>query len=97
MSGTPGPWILYGQRDGKEWHAHAILPAGRPGQVVDFAAPPSEADAKLMAAAPELFEALEDLLLEVEEGRRPMSGFIARAKSAIAKASPPPLSMEKEK
>lgn len=53
---TPGPWILFGQRSGDEWHAHAILPAGRPGSVAEFKEPPSEADAKLMAAAPDLYE-----------------------------------------
>lgn len=58
---TPGPWVRFFVDE----HTMAILPAGRPGSVADFKAPPSEADAQLIAAAPELLVALEALLVAV--------------------------------
>lgn len=47
---TPGPWVGF-QDDGQ---LAAIMPAGRPGDVCQFAVPPTDADGSLMLAAPDL-------------------------------------------
>lgn len=58
MTFTPGPWIVFTC----EGVPHSLLPAGRPGAVVTFAAPlPSGADLALISVAPLLLEACEDL------------------------------------
>ncbi len=57
MKFTPAPWIQFGQ-DGK---TIAILPAGRPGEVCQGTFE-NEADARLVAHAPQLFNALIDLM-----------------------------------
>jgi hypothetical protein len=51
---TPGPWV--GFLDGE--HVMAIKPAGRPGDVCQFWLPPTDADARLIAAAPDLLDAI---------------------------------------
>jgi hypothetical protein len=47
---TPGPWVGFSD-DGQ---LTAIMPAMRSGDVCTFKLPPSEADGRLMIAAPEL-------------------------------------------
>lgn len=62
---TPTPWILFGQRDGDRWDAHAILPAGRPGDVAEFKAPPKEADAQFIVQAVNAHDALVEALRQI--------------------------------
>lgn len=53
---TPGPWTIFADKGA----AVCILPAERPGEVCSFegrGGPEREADARLIAAAPELLEA----------------------------------------
>lgn len=60
---TPGPWVGFNER-GK---LVAIMPANRPGDVASFSAPyPSDADAALLLAAPNLLEAARDLIAAEE-------------------------------
>jgi len=56
---TEGPWIVYYERR-QEGDTHAILPAGRPGDVA--AGISDEEDAFLIAAAPDLLAACEKFL-----------------------------------
>lgn len=58
---TPGPWVQFADQ-GK---TIAIMPAGREGDICTFDQSPSNADARLMSLAPQLFHAL--LLLEAAE------------------------------
>lgn len=52
---TPGPWVEFADQG----DTVAIMPAGRDGDICHFAAPyPSRDDARLMAAAPKMLEAL---------------------------------------
>lgn len=52
---TPGPWVEFA--DGGK--TVAIMPAGRDGDVCIFADPvPSANDARLIAAAPDMFDVL---------------------------------------
>lgn len=53
MKNTPGPWIVFfADRDGP----NDVLPAGRPGHIALNIQ--SEADARLIAAAPDLLAAI---------------------------------------
>lgn len=52
---TPGPWVQFVDQ-GK---CVAIMPAGRDGDICTFNQPPTDADARLMTAAPQLLKALE--------------------------------------
>lgn len=51
---TPGPWVQFADQ-GK---CIAIMPAGREGDVCTFKQSPSDADAMLMNAGPEMLKAL---------------------------------------
>lgn len=66
---TPAPWIGFSDQ-GK---CVAIMPAGREGDICTFNQPPSEADARLMAAAPDLLAALHNVRQIISEGA--MEGF----------------------
>ena len=75
---TPGPWIMFRDRGVPA----AILPAGRDGEICQFAsAYTSEANARLIAAAPELYEMLRQALgfAAVSYGRNVDSGNNATA------------------
>jgi hypothetical protein len=52
---TPGPWVQFTNR-GK---CIAIMPAGRAGDICTFEQSPRDADALIMALAPNLVKALE--------------------------------------
>lgn len=54
---TPGPWTF--EAGG---HGNCGMIVGKTSVVCDFVDDPKEADARLIAAAPELLEALEELL-----------------------------------
>ena len=77
---TPGPWTPMGLDDGT-W----IIGRG-PNFVPPFAWATEEADARLIAAAPDLLAALERIATEGHEPER--LGFQAKAiaRAAIAKA-----------
>ena len=85
---TPGPWIIYEFVDGYEIRAPEaecyVATASDPEAV--WGAIGREEDARLIAAAPELLEALENLLKvhEGEGGTQHNAADMARA--AIAKA-----------
>lgn len=59
---TPGPWVQFADQ-GK---CVAIMPAGRDGDICTFKECPTDADARLMTAAPQLMQALH-LLEKAEE------------------------------
>lgn len=62
---TPGPWVEFCDQGSTV----AIMPAGRDGDVCVFSDPyPTPANARLIAAAPDLLEAAQ--LLEVAEDER---------------------------
>lgn len=54
---TPGPWVQFADQ-GK---CVAIMPAMRAGDICTFQQSPSDADARLMASAPALLQALTEL------------------------------------
>lgn len=87
---TPGPWVQFADK-GK---TVAIMPAGRDGDICTFSVSPSDADARLMNAAPELLSALREVM-EWIDGWDPRfiedpewGGTKARIDSALAKAKP---------
>lgn len=94
---TPGPWTIEGGVSNRVYllnnaEGHAI------GEII-FAETRRRADARLIAAAPDLLAALRGLLICVgprgdaepldayEDRRRLIKGQIARADAAIAKAT----------
>lgn len=88
---TPGPWVVF-QMDGK----FIVMPAGRPGDIADIEdRVESEANACLIAAAPDLLAVLQDAVVRSdkrcdEEGAtRTEHGqkLYERALAAIAKAT----------
>ena len=80
---TVGPWIEFCD----EGKTVAILPAMRPGEVCLFEKPfPSSPNARLIAAAPELLEALRTLI-DATLGEKAMSDAWEQADAAIAKAT----------
>ena len=84
---TPGPWVQF-IYDG----LLSILPAGRPGEVaqvwVEDGLPNAEANARLIAAAPELYAALSDLVYAIacNELMPESVSYLREARAALAKA-----------
>lgn len=91
---TPGPWIYIRspeKHDGE--YDFAINGPGHPilaevyGRSCKGGYPPAEANAALIAAAPELFAALEYLLVNISERDHDLDPhYIEKARDAIAKA-----------
>jgi hypothetical protein len=94
---TPGPWVVF--TDSVSDRALAILPAMRRGEVCEFAKAPEDADARLIAAAPDLLGALKAICGAVASGdvagcliHHSPTGWantgdaLAKAEAAIAKA-----------
>ena len=83
---TPGPWIVDALRYGYDIsapEARCLITTSSDPKMV-WGAIGREADARLIAAAPELLEALESLLAQVEQyGHKPECDA---ARAAIAKA-----------
>ena len=83
---TPGPWELYKRHSvvGAKWTFVADCQSMRDDWGED------EANARLISAAPELLEALDDMLIERTLEDYPMSTHMAlaveKAKAAISKA-----------
>ena len=89
---TPGPWVVGELNKGPvagtvPVHTADYMESYRSGQLVCSVygtAAFSYANARLIAAAPELLEALDDIIGMAQAGR--MVHVINRAKAAIAKA-----------
>lgn len=92
MKHTPGPWRYHHDK----YEGDAILASNKPVKWVvrrsedtdtgyDVVDIPNEADALLIAAAPELLDALENLVIGLSMGWD-LEGLIQAANSAIAKA-----------
>lgn len=82
MSHTPGPWSY----EEPNWDSLPYLMAGN-GDVVAtlFSEPENSDDIPLLAAAPELYEALENLIDFLFHGKKNCQAIL-RAKAALAKA-----------
>jgi hypothetical protein len=87
---TPGPWTARESslsQDGNLWFIHADITRAHSGRVAEAW---NEANASLVAAAPELLEALREVVASWD-GTRDVIGptikaKLARADAAIAKA-----------
>jgi hypothetical protein len=93
---TPGPWecVEYGRgeasilstplRGTQQWvaHIHRI-----PGKDIHRMVKTTEADARLIAAAPDLLEALKLCAVLIHDGNRQGDAAIEAARAAIAKAT----------
>ena len=93
MNHTPGPWSIHetkgnggnisdrveiaGPEEGRRKHLVA--------SIYGFKLPEGQATARLIAAAPELFEALENLIDFLVHGKKNCQAIL-RAKAALAKA-----------
>ena len=95
---TPGPWTLHLRKDGGNWDYQVRTvkphnPAGGLGchvaTVNKYLDDPS-ANARLIAAAPDLLEACEDLLKQEHEQKHEYDLWYdtAKIRAAIAKARP---------
>lgn len=76
---TPGPWIYYPNAD-------YFLVDGGPGQTRGIAKTYDEDNAALIAAAPELLEALKTAKLCLRENRGPSMDEFRQIQTAISKA-----------
>ena len=93
MSGhTPGPWIAHMLGGGKGGpNSYYISTAIQDGVMVNVASAhanygqPAGWNARLIAAAPDLLEALEALLVPLD-GAIDAGGLVAKARAAVAKA-----------
>lgn len=86
---TPGPWAL---RPRSDWSAPIVQRGREGGFVVQGLSPEAEdADARLIAAAPELLSvvlAVDDLAERIDhEPDSALGELVARARAAIAKAT----------
>lgn len=98
---TPGPWqvetgnpgnfvINSDPEDNGKWGAVAEVRANREGSR-EIDAAEAEANARLMAAAPDLLAALRAILLQVCQGKvLERDACITQARAAIAKAEAKP-------
>jgi hypothetical protein len=81
---TPGPWTAKSEEFEEIWS----MVVGKETMIAEVFSRKPEADARLIAAAPELLEALEGI---IEIGKRDMSnekydGYFESARAAITKA-----------
>lgn len=89
---TPGQWHMSPTHLGRafdigaEDNANIALVHGIDGNSCENHPGEFEANAHLIAAAPELLEALEDLMFGAERGIQPHENYIVAARAAIAKA-----------
>lgn len=95
MPHTPGPWEANGTYVRKILPSGYTLPItrvynqrhGSPGVEPDMSLPEAEANARLIAAAPDLLAALEKLLHETDDGTQLCAReFAEAAHAAVAKA-----------
>lgn len=66
---TPGPWIARGQR-GNRWDVFVVTGTSYRGVASMWFEPEAEANAHLIAAAPEMLEACIKALAAMEDPRR---------------------------
>ena len=92
VSPTPGPWVENALHDGLGWRVESDA-AGYPNDgwcvCSELIGPDAAANARLVAAAPELLAALEDILVHPRTDDRSivfMPSSVAKARAAIAKA-----------
>lgn len=80
---TPGPWMVAGQGDGNKQ-----LPISADGKIIAAVRDQgSFSDARLIAAAPDLLEALKTLVWQAENHNQTVFGMaLEDARAAIAKA-----------
>lgn len=86
---TSGPWRTHLTDDTLVIDAVGVPVATMDGNYIDGSHSNIEANARLIAAAPDLLEALEKILVSDREGYPNCNLFsddLARAKAAIAKA-----------
>lgn len=98
MTHTPGPWTIdRDYRAGMSWNTHIVLERNPDHRICFMTSNGKEADARLIAAAPDMLAAIQDYLtafdtmamgLEVEAVR--MATIRASMRAAIAKATEPP-------
>ena len=85
MAHTPGPWVIYPETNGTEICAVDMTPGLPIRQLVATAQGTNWiANARLIAAAPELLEALKETLAIAK--RDEFGDYVIRAEAAIAKA-----------
>ena len=93
MSHTPGPWSIY-ETAGNGGNIPARMEVVAPeserekrliANIYGFKLPEGRANARLIAAAPELYKALEDLLGFLVHGKKDRQSIL-RATAALAKA-----------
>jgi hypothetical protein len=97
MTHTPGPWIAAWDKDDHHIWANgcdiAFLPGEEQGYEGGVKIKTLEANGKLMAAAPELLNALESFMVLYKQGQLVIEGddgndpIVAAALKAIAKAT----------
>lgn len=87
MKHTPGPWLSDLTSEGRYLTIYYDEALHRNFSVVGFGVDQAEANARLMAAAPDLLE----VLIEMERsfGTEFVGGPAVRARAAIAKATKP--------
>ncbi len=92
---TPGPWTLLINKEGGnwDWAIRTVKPHNPAGEIgihiaeVNRFLPEVEANAHLIAAAPEMFAALEAILFQIVQGKvLERDACITAARAAIAKA-----------
>jgi len=83
MSHTPGPWRMEEFRKGSYLVTARNAGTAREGIVAQHV--PGIANARLIAAAPELYEALENLIDFLVHGKKNCQAIL-RAKAALARA-----------
>ena len=83
---TPGPWIEFADQG----DTVAILPAMCEGTICEFQSTVTRANARLIAAAPDLLEALIKLMrwMDGSEGDEQVPPvYLVKARAAIARAT----------
>lgn len=93
---TPGPWVACGYGDYSDYEGKCRVVLGEGGDirtavVLGFDTPENEADARLIAAAPDLLEALQTIVKSLsdqdDEGMIEHAEPMIRARAAIQKAT----------
>lgn len=88
---TPGPWALFNDGESREW---IVMPVMREGDIARVESGNTEADARLIAAAPDLLAALKQTTDFLDPDKDPPHvgnrSMLEIARAAIAKAEGAP-------
>lgn len=88
---TPGPWMVAGKGYGWDHFAAIVTPSGIVANchiaALSRSREQTAADARLIAAAPDMFDALTDLVARFADTGHHNSLEMAAARKAIAKAT----------